>query len=379
MKVNSKKKAVAKPKIDYKQFINPPIKEYYASPQRDLFKYAYHFIANLHYYAERLLICEQHDNYDIAMVQQYDSKGNAKEKPDDAVMWVYNLRSKSYLKINLRWTGMSKMDYKTILIRNDIFIIGGCTISDESNEDDLPASNLMDKLNLISNTFTSLANVPTGKLYYGWCDDMHSCFYLLCGGYNSLKLSSCEKYEIKTNKWIKLPNSNEPKIDVGGVLVANSIYMFGGFTNKGLSSMIEKLQLTSLKWEIIKIKGTQLSGIKNCFPVYMGKNKLLIFGLQEKEKKILFEMNVAEQRITMLTNCITDNVNACSLYNNHALYNNNKIISFVSQEGRLLRKIEVQEINSKWIHNEISVVAPESEKTNIKFEYEYILSNFIHF
>ena len=53
-------------------------------------------------------------------------------------------------------------------------------------------------------------------------------------------MSSAERFDLKTNKWEKLPSLNEPRRALSLVALPDGIYAIGGYSGKEYLSSVEK-------------------------------------------------------------------------------------------------------------------------------------------
>ena len=95
----------------------------------------------------------------------------------------------------------------------------------------------------------------------------HACIflnnYIYCiGGYEHINkknaiistISSCEKYDIKQNKWKLIREMTHPRACMGKCIYNEQIFVFGGYCNKLLLSSIEKYEPYSDIWITFSIK-----------------------------------------------------------------------------------------------------------------------------
>ena len=98
-----------------------------------------------------------------------------------------------------------------------------------------------------------------------------------------IRMGNCEKYNIKTQKWIPLPSLNIPRQQHTGAYCSstNSIYIFGGFT-KGwnTTAKIEKLNIEEENnWEIISLNMKEgWHPLAHHISTPISYNKIIIYG-----------------------------------------------------------------------------------------------------
>jgi len=90
-------------------------------------------------------------------------------------------------------------------------------------------------------------------------------------------LNHCEYYDIKENKWIVVGQLHGARCNLSACSLDNSIYVIGGW-NKSYLNTIEELDVSSNKWEIVKIKEKSLKPIQVAGVVGIIGNEILIFG-----------------------------------------------------------------------------------------------------
>jgi len=121
-----------------------------------------------------------------------------------------------------------------------IFISGGL---DASNKE----SNLFFFINPSSKELLRYHNLPSAK--YNHSLIYNNDYVYSVGGHLS---NTCEKYDIKENKWMALPNMIVSDREKPILYIKNSwLYAFFGFGSKGFISTIERINIKSVKskWE----------------------------------------------------------------------------------------------------------------------------------
>jgi hypothetical protein len=96
----------------------------------------------------------------------------------------------------------------------------------------------------------------------------HSSIYLnhyiyVIGGYDHIDnsqtsilstLKSCERFDIRKNKWEHICNLNHPRAFTSSTVIKNNIFIFGGMYNEKILSSIEKYDIYNNTWITYHIK-----------------------------------------------------------------------------------------------------------------------------
>jgi hypothetical protein len=114
------------------------------------------------------------------------------------------------------------------------------------------------------------------------------------GWHDGWYLSECERYLCEENRWEALPPLPRACALTSGVVVERCLYALGGWFNRSLTDLVQKLSLESLTWELMQLRlPYEARGIP-CFKlsdteVYLVINKTLFSftGLQINPLKTL--------------------------------------------------------------------------------------------
>ncbi|KRX01567.1 hypothetical protein PPERSA_01470 [Pseudocohnilembus persalinus] len=107
-----------------------------------------------------------------------------------------------------------------------------------------------------------------------------SKYVYVIGGYNSQKkemLSSCERYDIKQDKWSYIPSMSVKKCAIAVCQQSDKyIYVMGGFDGKNRLQTIEKYDINEEKWEILDV--TLQNALSNSAAIALDDKEILILG-----------------------------------------------------------------------------------------------------
>jgi hypothetical protein len=78
--------------------------------------------------------------------------------------------------------------------------------------------------------------------------------YILGGWSGSRYLRECERYVCGENQWEALPPLPRACHSTSGVVVENSLYALGGWTDRSCLDLVQKLSLESLTWELMQFR-----------------------------------------------------------------------------------------------------------------------------
>ena len=144
------------------------------------------------------------------------------------------------LSINNFLQGCSHCNYNGIL-----YISGG--IYSNTNTNTNSSSNLFFSYNYNTNTFTSLESMLTSHVNHSMIG--YKGYIYVIGGVNN---KHCERYNIKSNKWTKLPTLNHEHVFPILGRNNNMLYVIFG---KGSNGVIEAIDLNNVnEWEIKKFE-----------------------------------------------------------------------------------------------------------------------------
>jgi hypothetical protein len=121
----------------------------------------------------------------------------------------------------------------------------------------------------------------------------HSQYLYVLGGYNDIEMSECERYACAESRWEVLPALPIAGDAMNAVELDNDLYVFGGYAGRSFLDTVQKLRLSSLTWELMRLKLPQACYAISCFKietqVYLViENTLYSFTpLQVKEVKTL--------------------------------------------------------------------------------------------
>lgn len=113
----------------------------------------------------------------------------------------------------------------------------------------------------------------------------HDNFIYVVGGTNN---NSCEKFDLKTSKWVKLNNLNLDE-RINPILFAKKNYLYAFFGMKGgeYIDIVERLNLKTLKskWEIVAYKNPENLNLKmlGCGIMDVSENEIYMFGGKSTE------------------------------------------------------------------------------------------------
>ena len=182
----------------------------------------------------------------------------------------------------------------TINYKNKFFISGGGGFYSAQKFYELDQENLkLKKLN----------DMLYKHQYHTLIGAMNNIFAI--SGFNSKK---CEKYEIKNEKWVELPDLNEPRSYPSCICLENKIiYLFGGFLeNLGKSNLqVEKFNIQApLNWEKIELNAS--NGNIQEIPFYSGiiqcsTDKIYLLGGKMSKESLsinnIYNINLKENTI----------------------------------------------------------------------------------
>lgn len=118
---------------------------------------------------------------------------------------------------------------KAIAINNEIYVMAGVL------------GNKLLKYNTDTDTWTTLAPMPTSRGAGCQIEYINSCIYVF-GGFNNVTsndTNSVEKYDIETNTWSAVASLSTAKESFRTELVEGKVYLIGGYNTKSLSSTEE--------------------------------------------------------------------------------------------------------------------------------------------
>jgi hypothetical protein len=78
--------------------------------------------------------------------------------------------------------------------------------------------------------------------------------YILGGSEGSGYLSECERYVCAENRWEALPPLPRACRRTSGIVLENSLYALGGWYGKSALDRVQKLNLESLTWKLMRLK-----------------------------------------------------------------------------------------------------------------------------
>jgi hypothetical protein len=129
-------------------------------------------------------------------------------------------------------------------------------------------------------------------------------FIYVVGGYNN---SSCEKYDLKGMKWIKLNNLFDERRNPVLHIYKNFLYCFFGVKNNQYTDTVERLNIkntSKAKWEIVAYKNPSNMDLKimGCGIVEVNEHEIFLFGGKKADtiKKDLFKFNFINYTFTPL-------------------------------------------------------------------------------
>jgi hypothetical protein len=94
----------------------------------------------------------------------------------------------------------------------------------------------------------------------------HSQYVYVLGGYSNPRcLSECERYSCAESRWEVLPALPVPGGAMSGVEVEYSVYALGGYGGRVNLDTVQKLNLDSLTWLLMRLKLPQAA---SCFPCF---------------------------------------------------------------------------------------------------------------
>ena len=106
-----------------------------------------------------------------------------------------------------------------------------------------------------------------------------SGFIFAFGGlnYTDKILKKCEKYDVRENWWIKIACLVEPwKNSSACALTSDTIYVFGGTSNRTVCDSIEQYSIASDTWTLLKIRLPNPISFLVSFKV--NENQILLMG-----------------------------------------------------------------------------------------------------
>jgi hypothetical protein len=129
-------------------------------------------------------------------------------------------------------------------------------------------------------------------------------YIYVIGGYGC---SSCEKYDIKTMKWIKLNNLLDERRHPVLHIHKTYLYCFFGIKNNQYTDTVERLNLknpSKAKWEIVAYKNPKMLDLKiiGCGIVEVSENEVFLFGGKKADsiKKDLIKFNFPQYTFSPL-------------------------------------------------------------------------------
>ncbi|KAH8884907.1 galactose oxidase, partial [Thozetella sp. PMI_491] len=149
--------------------------------------------------------------------------------------------------ITLNGEQCPRQEHSAVLIDDDLYVLGGVLPLNGTTD---PATDLVQKLNLKTNTWTELAPMPLGMNHVNVAA-VHGLIYYLGGlaVVDPAELTywgasgACAVYDPATNIWSELPDMPEGRAagSAATMVVGDTIYLAGGLLNTNVTSGDEEL------------------------------------------------------------------------------------------------------------------------------------------
>jgi hypothetical protein len=231
--------------------------------------------------------------------------------------------------------------FDTVQLKNIIYFAGGgCPAADSSPEQ---FYQIVMRVNTSMEMIVDkMANMITARANHAMAAGTKKLLYVVGGTNNSGLLSSCEEYNIDSNKWKEVAQLNEKKKWISLCsLKEKCLYAFGGAIegSEKATDAIECLDLTktaSKFWEKIKIVSGNELWNRRFFAGAMsvnGKNSILLFGgvVKEAEKDDCLEFDPTGKTIKKLGNLLRSD----AFYRTKPGVKSTKIVIVGSHDGDL--------------------------------------------
>jgi hypothetical protein len=95
----------------------------------------------------------------------------------------------------------------------------------------------------------------------------HSRYFYVLGGYNDIEMRECERYACAESRWEVLPALPVTGHAMSAVELDNDLYVFGGYVGRSFLDTIQKLSLSNLTWELMRLKLPQACYAMSCFKI----------------------------------------------------------------------------------------------------------------
>ncbi len=205
--------------------------------------------------------------------------------PKAAKADIIDIKTRRRLTVNI---GLSIEGFDAVLLGPSLYIVGGLATGGQylrsCVEFDLSSAG-----ECKPRQRAELANERVAHTIQNVCGE-----YIYCvGGYNpTLKyLKQCEKFEVRLNRWVALPNMNEHKSQVSMCCLEDRfLYIFGG--SIGPSKWLRTIEMLDLSrecfgWRLVKYSSPsepQWTGSYCAGCVAVSDTQVLLFGGMQQEK-----------------------------------------------------------------------------------------------
>jgi N-acetylneuraminic acid mutarotase len=90
--------------------------------------------------------------------------------------------------------------------------------------------------------------LPMPKARYGHCVVDFFGQLLVIGGYNDVKLASCDRFDPQASKWHTLPSMISPRMSMSAVVLQDKVFVFGGWADNGTLKSMEVFDPKADTW-----------------------------------------------------------------------------------------------------------------------------------
>lgn len=220
-------------------------------PDKTIIKYDIesNTFSNICYKNEKKQICFEKINFQVVQYKSkllfiggktcFDSRNNF---IDDSI-YSYDI-DKMTLKVVTNRLKLPKHSFISAYINNKLFIIGG------GNEKD--TFNSIEYYDKLISKWIDLKKMSFKRKSFASCVGFDNCIYVF-GGLDDKEqvLKTCEKYDLDSNKWIRLDDFLIPRRGHQAICLPDGIYIIGGNDGNCILKSCEKYDFMTKKWKLI--------------------------------------------------------------------------------------------------------------------------------